>query len=204
MESSKNVIDIDKLLDKLKEKVTEIKEIYDALKSIRKITGASFDLPDINSLFSVNSTSENVDSSGKIQIKHDQFFRKSQTKAAKEYLSMVGHAMHLTDIYNALKEGGVAFGSEGKKVLYTQVGRASKTFVKVKGDGMNTTFGLVKWYPTRQADDKELSPRPRAKRTRGTGEGNLTQPEGQVQAAPDESKNDDDAQGTTTHIPDDK
>lgn len=200
MESQGRTLDIDELINKLKAKALETKEIYDALNSIRKLSGNSFELPDINSLLGVNSKAESVNNTnGNMQIKPDQFFQISQTRAAAAYLKMVGHAMHLDDIYNALKEGGVAFGSDGKKVLYTQVGRASKTFVRINGDGLNSTFGLVKMYPARKADEKATNTRPRVKISK---EESLTQPEGQVQAVPEASKNDDDTQGTTTENPD--
>lgn len=202
MGSSQNVINIDELINKLKEKASEFKEIYDVLKSIRKLTGASFDLPDINSFFAANGTAENIDSTGNVQIKPDQFYKKSQTSATEEYLRMVGHAMHLDDIFNALKEGGVKFTGDGKKVLYSQVSRATKKFAKVKGEGLSATYGLEKWYKKRQVEEKASTQRPRIKKR--TEEESLTQPEGQVQAASDASKNDDDTQDTTAHNPDDK
>lgn len=147
------LISTNELISKLKEKAKEIEDIYNTLLNIKKVTGKNFEIPELKNLFKGN---KEVDLKGKdnLTLKPDEFFRKSQTKSAAHYLSMVGHASHLDDIFNALANHGVRFKADGKKVLYSQLIRSTKLFSMISGEGLNSTFGLVKWYPAKKQDKK--------------------------------------------------
>jgi hypothetical protein len=88
-----------------------------------------------------------------LHIRADEFFSMSQTDAAAAYLKKVGHAVHIDQILEALKAGGVKFsGKEPKINLYTVLVRGTRRFVLVSP----STFGLVDFYPNRKSGkDKE-------------------------------------------------
>jgi hypothetical protein len=85
---------------------------------------------------------------GKLQGRPDEFFGMSQSEAAAAYLKKVGHAVHLDQILEALRAGGVKFeGKEPKTNLYTVLVRGTRRFVLVSP----STFGLMEFYPNRKA-----------------------------------------------------
>jgi len=137
-------IEIEPILKKLNFHLEEAKKIYKALKALIDITGESINFPS----FSLDDEGINTgnDALG-IDIKPDQFYGKSNTQAAEEYLRLIGHSVYLDEIYEALLKGGIQFsGKDPKKSLYVSVIRAHKKFVKV-GEGRNVTWGLVEFYP---------------------------------------------------------
>jgi hypothetical protein len=89
-----------------------------------------------------------------IKIRPDEFFGMSQTEAATAYLKKVGHAVHLDQILDALRAGGLKFsGQDPKTNLYTVLVRATRRFVLISPG----TFGLLDFYPDRvkQKDEKK-------------------------------------------------
>ena len=83
-----------------------------------------------------------------LHIRPDEFFSMSQTDATAAYLKKVGHAVHIDQILEALKSGGVKFsGKEPKINLYTVLVRGTRRFVLVSP----STFGLVEFYQKRKS-----------------------------------------------------
>lgn len=83
----------------------------------------------------------------KLQGRPDEFFGMSQTEAAAAYLKKIGHAVHIDQILDALRVGGVKFeGKEPKGNLYTVLVRGTRRFVLVSP----STFGLMEFYPNRK------------------------------------------------------
>ncbi len=81
-----------------------------------------------------------------------EFFGQSQTEAAAQYLKKIGHAVHIDQILEALKTGGVKFEGKDPKInLYTVLVRATRKFVLVSPG----TFGLIDFYPDRPRPDRE-------------------------------------------------
>lgn len=136
---------VNKLLEELNNKIAEIREAYSALQTLKKY-GASFDLPDLGNLF---TGQQGTSLSSQAKIRPDEFYGRSQTEATEMYLRKAGHAMPLGDIYNALSEGGIAFGGDGKKNLNIQLTRATRKFSKI-GSGPGVSFGLLEWYPKKK------------------------------------------------------
>ncbi len=135
---------IERMLEALKEKVREAKELYWALEQLKKY-GGDFDLPSLATLFSIEATASTATTS----IRRDEFHRRKHTEATEQYLRKVGHAMSLDEIYNALVEGGAEFTGDGKKSLNVQLTRATRKFSKI-GSGRDISFGLLEWYPKRK------------------------------------------------------
>lgn len=154
-----HVISIDVLLQEFEDKITEAKEIYDTLKTLKKYAagqGQDFEMPDLQKIF--EGEGMKISDKATVSIRSDEFFGLSNTEAAERYLRKIGHAMPLTDIFEALSTGGITFTGDGKKNLYTQLVRATRKFSKI-GSGSNITFGLNEWYPARRKknDTKEDS-----------------------------------------------
>lgn len=83
-------------------------------------------------------------SKASFEILPDTFFNKSHPDATAEYLGMVGHAVHIDEILQALKKGGATFkGSDHRNSLYKQLIRGTRRFVKI---GDDPVFGLVSKY----------------------------------------------------------
>lgn len=137
---------VDKLLEELRQKASEIEEIYTALQTLKKY-GADITLPDLSSLISGKANA--VLQVTSIEIQPGEFYNLSNTDAAEKYLRKAGRAMPLEDIYNALIEGGVRFSGDGRKNLNIQLTRATRKFAKI-GRGKGVSFGLLDWYPKRK------------------------------------------------------
>src|ERR1019366_7515930 len=56
---------------------------------------------------------------GSGRLRPDEFFKMSQTEAAKTYLRMMGHAISMDELVNALQSGGAKVGGvDPKRTLY--------------------------------------------------------------------------------------
>ena len=81
-------------------------------------------------------------------LKSDQFYTKTPTVAAREYLDMRETAVPLEEILEALVRGGFDFGSVNwspqlrLKNLGISLGKNSSIFHRLP----NQTIGLTKWY----------------------------------------------------------
>ena len=96
-----------------------------------------------------------------LAIRPDQFFRMSQTEASEAYLKMVGHAVNVDQILEAIRKGGVKVGGvDPKTTLYKALVRGTRKFVLVSP----YTFGLREFYPNRTKIDKKPEARKRRKR----------------------------------------
>jgi hypothetical protein len=137
---------VDKLLEELRQKASEIEEIYSALQTLKKY-GADITLPDLSSL--ISSKGNVVLEVANLEIHPGEFYNLSNTDAAEKYLRKAGHAMPLEDIYNALIDGGVRFSGDGRKNLNIQLTRATRKFAKI-GHGKGVSFGLLDFYPRRK------------------------------------------------------
>jgi len=75
-------------------------------------------------------------------IRPDQYFRKSITVAAREYLQSKGSAATLEEIIAALKKGGCDLGAHPVKNARISLSKNSRMFVAINED----TFGLWEFY----------------------------------------------------------
>jgi hypothetical protein len=145
---------IDKLLEELRQKASEIEEIYWALQTLKKY-GADITLPDLSSL--ISSKGNVIPEVANLEIQPGEFYNLSNTDATEKYLRKAGHAMPLENIYNALINGGVRFSGDGRKNLNIQLTRATRKFAKI-GHGKGVSFGLLEWYPKRSRLIKRTAP----------------------------------------------
>ncbi len=82
-------------------------------------------------------------------IRPDQFYGKTPTVAAREYLEIKGRAVGLEEILDAIAKGGFDFEAAGwteaarLKNLGIALGKNSAIFHRLPND----TIGLVKFYP---------------------------------------------------------
>lgn len=96
-----------------------------------------------------------------LAIRPDQFFGMSQTEATDAYLRMVGHAVHIKQILEAIKRGGVHVGgADPQTTLYRGLVRGTRKFVLVSPQ----TFGLIEFYPNRAKKEKREPKKRKAKR----------------------------------------
>jgi|GEM_PF-4004806 len=78
------------------------------------------------------------------EIRPDTFFGLSHHKAARRYLSELGHADKLENILNALTAGGVNIGGANPtETLRAVLRQNSSVFVRVS----ENTYGLREFYP---------------------------------------------------------
>lgn len=107
---------------------------------------------------------------GPPQIKPGEFFGLSQTDAAASYIKRVGHAVHIDQILEYLKVGGVKFsGADPRTNLYTLLVRGTRRFALVSA----YTFGLTEFYPKRARTEKR---RPTKKLKRGNRKKRIPRP----------------------------
>jgi hypothetical protein len=90
-------------------------------------------------------------------IRSDQFYGKSPIVSAREYLEMRGRAVAPEEVLRALERGGFDFDLQGWKDEKTRLrnlsismGKNTAIFHRLP----NGTYGLVKFYPTIQAEKK--------------------------------------------------
>jgi hypothetical protein len=82
-------------------------------------------------------------------IRASQFYGKTPTVAAREYLELRNEAVPLDEILDALQRGGFDFSAQGwseaarLKNLGISISKNSSIFHKLPND----TWGLLKWYP---------------------------------------------------------
>lgn len=154
---------VKKLISELDTKITEIrpqlesiKEIYMLLEGIKKHTGASFDLPDLNWLIGKGEATQTPTlKQSEITIKAGMFYNKELTSAAEEYLKMVGHAVSFEEIYNALLEGHASIeGDAARDKFNTALTRATRKFKKF-GTGFEASYGLLSWYEKKKRNRAE-------------------------------------------------
>lgn len=143
-------IDLKTALQKLLAERDRIDRDIEALKRIMGIEDIPTDIGAGSSAEPRGSFSGNAKI---LHIRPDEFFGMSQTDAAAAYLKKVGHAIHLDQILEALRAGGVKFtGKDPKTNLYTVLVRGTRRFVLVSP----STFGLIEFYPNRKVGkDKE-------------------------------------------------
>jgi hypothetical protein len=79
-------------------------------------------------------------------IKPDTFLGKPPLDAAKQYLGMVGHAVHIDDIANAVERGGAAVRGDWRAPLEMGLIRSTHDVIKVQ----ENTYGLVSFYSAAQ------------------------------------------------------
>jgi len=139
--------DLNSKVDEIRPQLDKIREIFTLLDGIKKYTGASFELPDLSFLTSNNTQRETQPVASqepkRLDIKPDTFYNKELTDAVESYLSMIGNATHLADIYEALKRGGASIDSKDR--LNEALTRATRKFKKF-GTGIDASFGILSWY----------------------------------------------------------
>ncbi len=144
---------IQKLIDDLNVKVEEIrpqlekiKETYTVLEGLQKLTGTELDLPDLSWLTSSKRENLEVTKPATRSIHPDTFYGKEPTVAAELYLKDFRNARPFTEIYEALKKGGLDIS---KDKLDTALTRSTRRFKKF-GTGDNASFGMLSWYPDKK------------------------------------------------------
>lgn len=76
------------------------------------------------------------------QIRPDQFFRKSITAAAYEYLKAKGGASAVEELIDVLKRGGCDLGASPLRNVKISLSKNSRVFAEIGND----TFGLWEFY----------------------------------------------------------
>lgn len=76
------------------------------------------------------------------QIRPDQFFRKSITAAAFEYLKAKGSAAPVEELIDVLKRGGCDLGASPLRNVKISLSKNSRVFAEIGND----TFGLWEFY----------------------------------------------------------
>lgn len=95
--------------------------------------------------------------SGVQTIRSDQYYGKTPTIAAREYIEMRGEAVEPDEIVDALERGGFDFDTQGWKKqnrvrnLAIAMSKNSLIFHRLP----NGTYGLVKFYPEVEAEKKK-------------------------------------------------
>jgi len=77
-----------------------------------------------------------------LQIRPDQFFRKSITAAAFEYLRAKASAASVDELIEVLKRGGCDLGASPLRNVKISLSKNSRVFAEVSSD----TFGLWEFY----------------------------------------------------------
>jgi hypothetical protein len=145
---------VDKLIKELNKRVRDAKEIYTTLLTLQKY-GADFELPKIEELF--QSAEGATSPTNSLSIRPDEFYNLTNTSAAEIYLKKIGHAVPLSEIFDALVSGGMRFTGDGQKNLNLQLTRSTRKFAKI-GQGPGVCFGLLEWYPKRKRDQSAKAP----------------------------------------------
>lgn len=138
-------VDLKTALQKL---LAERERIDRDIETLKRIMGIEEIPGDIGSGVGTESRSSFSGSAKASHIRADEFFSMSQTDAAAAYLKKIGHAVHLDQILDALRSGGVKFaGKDPKTTLYKVLVRGTRRFVLVSP----STFGLLEFYPNRKS-----------------------------------------------------
>lgn len=148
---------IEVLLGRIEKKSSEIDNLKKMVNSLCSEAG-------IEAMFSDVSTGSTTAAT----IRPDQFYGKSPTVAAREYLDLKGRAVPLSEILDALTRGGFDFDAHGWKSeglrlknLGISIGKNSSIFHRLPND----TLGLVKFYP--EVEKRLKQQRGRAKQLEG-------------------------------------
>jgi hypothetical protein len=116
------------------------------------------------------------------EVRPDSYFGLSQHEGAKKYLSELGHADHIDNIFKALTQGGLTIGgARPVETLRATLRQNTKVFVRVG----ESTFGLRAHYPHLREKKSELmdaSDRARQYRQRKAAKGKRGRPK--KEAAP--------------------
>jgi hypothetical protein len=91
------------------------------------------------------------------QIRPDQFFRKTITAAAYDYLKAKGGAAPVDELIDVLKRGGCDLGQSPLRNVKISLSKNSRVFAEIGND----TFGLWEFYggvpKVKKGDTSELS-----------------------------------------------
>ncbi|MGH9513557.1 MAG: hypothetical protein ACRD2U_15615 [Terriglobales bacterium] len=91
-----------------------------------------------------------------LQIRPDQFFRKSITAAAFEYLKAKASAAPVEELIDVLKRGGCDLGASPLRNVKISLSKNSRVFAEIGTD----TFGLWEFYGGIPRAKKGTEPRP--------------------------------------------
>jgi len=120
----------------LEEKLqAQLRQVADTKKAINVLCGVVGDPPRFSDV-------EEPQASGAQRIRADQYFGKSITIAAGEFLKTRGSAASVEEIIDALKRGGCDLGANPLKNVKISLSKNSKTFAQINED----TFGLWEMY----------------------------------------------------------
>lgn len=134
-----NVINV--LVERIEQNTREIAEKKRTVNSLCREAGKEAIYPDAELSASGGARVPSIRSS--------QFYGKTPTVAAREYLDLRGEAVPLDEVLEALLKGGFDFEAQGwndamrLKNLGISMGKNSLIFHRLP----NGTWGLTKWYP---------------------------------------------------------
>lgn len=129
------------LVDRIEQNTREIAEKKRTVNSLCREAGKEALYPD--------AEMEGTPGSRVPSIRSSQFYGKTPTVAAREYMELRGEAVPLDEILEALQKGGFDFSAQGwsealrLKNLGISISKNSSIFHKLPND----TWGLLKWYP---------------------------------------------------------
>jgi hypothetical protein len=134
---------IEQMTKALEQKLLEVAELKNAINTIARQMGDEAPYTDV--------AAEQVKTAGSPKkLRPDQFFGKSPTTAAREYLEILGKPATAEELLHALTAGGFDFESQGwkddkyrLKNLAISLGKNSAIFTRLPSG----PFGLAKWYP---------------------------------------------------------
>ena len=140
----------DDAIDQLKARIAEMEleavDLKRAVNSLCKTSGKP--------AFYADSELGPKGFSGLGSLKPSQFYGKTPTVAAREYLDMRSEAVDLEEILEALRRGGFDFEAQGwkndvmhLKNLSISLGKNTNIFHRLP----NGMMGLTKWYPNVKA-----------------------------------------------------
>jgi hypothetical protein len=131
---------IDFLVGRIEQKAQELAEQKRTVNALCREAGREAMYPDAE----LAGTTGGLPS-----LRASQFYGKTPTVAAREYLDKRADAVSLEEILEALQRGGFDFDSQGWKEdarlrnLGISLGKNSSIFHRLP----NGTWGLTKWYP---------------------------------------------------------
>src|SRR5438128_3942927 len=127
---------LSELLAQRQQKISELNKLDSAIEAIQRLRGVQGS----ESSFKVDIR----EPGGVAVVKPGDFFGRSATDSAHEYLKRRGSAASLDEIVSALEKGGARLeGKNPKKNLYISLIKKRAIFVSVAP----YTFGLWEFYP---------------------------------------------------------
>jgi hypothetical protein len=136
---------IRELEEKLEGQLREVADTKKAINLLCSIAGEPLRFADVE---------EPSVATGSLRIRPDQYFGKTITVAARQYLKAKGSAGTVDEIIDALKRGGCDLGANPLKNIKISLSKNSKTFAQVSED----VFGLWEMYggpPRKKAETWE-------------------------------------------------